>query len=53
MRIFKLLVLGALMFLSLYLFVQTGMGQNAQAWVALYWLTVFIKWMVDFVDLEG
>ena len=53
MRIFKMLILGALMFLSLWLFIQTGAGQNAQVWVALYWLIVFIKWMLDFVKLEG
>lgn len=53
MRICKMLVLGLLMFLSLWLFAQTGLGNNTQAWVALYWLIVFVKWLLDFVEAEG
>ena len=52
MRICKMLVLGLLMLLSLWLFVQTGVGGNTQAWVAVYWLVVFCKWMFDFVEME-
>ena len=50
MKICKMLVVTALMYFALYIFIGTVNGESMWGWIAAYWLVVYVKWLLDFFE---